>query len=326
MKLISVIIPIYNVEQYLPRCIESVRNQTYQKIEIILIDDGSTDRSSEICDKYAGEDSRIKVIHKSNGGLSSARNSGLKCAQGEYVFFVDADDFIDKKTFSVLQEKLELYQADMAICEYLFVDELGNSLEDDKKDTEGETILTGQQLLIQNTMGNIESSIVAWNKLYRRSIFAEVMFAEGKQHEDEFIFHEICNQCARIVSVKKALYFYTQRSDSIMGKGISVKSIDAIEAYIKRISYMNTIKEPQMKIACEKAIDQLYCLAYRYGKELGSDNYELNRKMRQLCKEVVAFIPILLGDSSKNIKEKLQFVVWLFSPKLFGKIWRDYRR
>lgn len=320
MKLVSVIIPIYNVEKYLKRCVESVRNQTYQKIEIILVDDGSTDRCGMICDEYDEVDNRIKVVHKKNGGLSSARNAGLRCAEGEYIFFLDADDFIDVDTFRILQEKMELHQADIAMCGCVYVDEFGK-LKEQKQERASEIVLTGEQLLVQNAMASDWMLISVCNKLYKRAIFDMLLFDEGKQFEDEFIFHNICNRCNLIIIIKEVLYFYTQRSDSITGKGNSARKVDVIEAYIKRILYMNSIAGIQMKIACERTISELYYLIYLYSRKIGSNNLELNRRMKKIRKDVLRFIPIMLKDSSKNIKEKIQLGIWLFSPKIFGRIW-----
>lgn len=320
MEIISVIIPVYNVERYLARCIESVQKQTYRHLEIILVDDGSTDHSMEICDQFAEKDSRIKVIHKKNGGLSSARNVGLELSRGEYIFFVDSDDYIDGEAFCTLIEQIKLFDADIAMCQYLKVDENGKALEKETSSVEKVKLLTGKQLLIQNSIGSEKTPVVVWNKLYKREIFKQLRFDEGKQHEDEFIFHKICFQCDTIVSIQKNLYFYTQRENSIMGKGISSQSVDALEAYLRRILSIHNIEEPEIQRACDNTIKQFYYTAFVHSRRLGFDNMELNEKMKKLRKEVFIFLPILLKSSSQNWKEKIEFGSWLLSPRIYGNI------
>ena len=213
--LISVIVPVYNVERYLVQCVDSIINQTYKKLEIILVDDGSTDNSSKICDSYIQKDNRIRVIHKQNGGLSSARNAGLDIASGEYIAFVDSDDYILPEMYEVLFRLIDENNADMGACSWQRVNEAGTPLL--KQDTSPENeILSGDEVLsIGMTRGL--TYVLAWNKLYKASIFDDLRFPEGRLHEDEFTAHHILSKCTRTVSTSAVMYMYTCRSDSIMG-------------------------------------------------------------------------------------------------------------
>ena len=164
-ELISVIVPVYNVEKYLEKCIDSIINQTYQNLEIILVDDGSTDGSGKICDEYSRKDNRIKVIHKENGGLSDARNIGIKNANGGLIGFIDSDDYITENMFEVLQKDLRKYNADISSCDIQNVNEAGECLKIIRVSTEGQTSKVFEReealkLLLEDTIKSY-----AWNKL-----------------------------------------------------------------------------------------------------------------------------------------------------------------
>ena len=169
---ISIVVPVYNVEKYLQECIDSIMAQSFTNFELILVDDGSGDRSGEICDIYSQKDARVKVIHKSNGGLSSARNAGIHIAKGEYIGFVDSDDCIEKEMFAELYKAVRKYQSDIAVCSFAQIDENGRRGEH-FSDFDTEMILSRMQAQEKYFQGYAQSMIytVAWNKLYRRSLF-----------------------------------------------------------------------------------------------------------------------------------------------------------
>ncbi|MED3820740.1 glycosyltransferase [Priestia aryabhattai] len=232
MKKISIIVPVYNVEKYLQRCIKSLIEQTYKNIEIILVNDGSTDGCKEVCESYKKIDSRIILINKENGGLSSARNVGLDAATGEYLAFVDSDDWISTNMYEVLMKLAEQHDADISECSYL--------------KTPSEEPFTNSEIQNKHTpviivKNNLEASLlhfenkwfqqVVWNKLYRRNLFHKVRFPIGKVHEDEFITYKLIYESKKLVSTTQKLYFYFERSNSIMGKGFSLKTLDRLEAF-----------------------------------------------------------------------------------------------
>lgn len=234
MDLISVIIPIYKVEKYLRQCIDSVVMQTYNNLEIILVDDGSPDSCPQICDEYAAKDDRILVIHKTNAGLSDARNKGLDIATGKYIVFVDSDDFISLDMIEKLHSSIVNNKADLAICDIKIVDEEGKeTLEDIVPLTN--TIWTRADFWHNFYYNNhCIQCVVAWNKMYKKSIIHNVRYDLGKIHEDEFIIDKIISQCNKISVMEMKLYSYRKRDDSITGEKYSCKNLDILEAYINR--------------------------------------------------------------------------------------------
>ena len=238
MLLISIIVPVYNVEKYLNRCIESILKQTYESFELILINDGSTDNSGNICDEYSENDNRIKVIHKENGGLSSARNAGIKAANGEHIVFVDSDDYVHEKMVEDLYKSIIENESDMALCNFTYVNELGDELEDRNVESPiNNEILTSYDALNRLSSSKSWYYVIACNKLYKKTLFDDIEFPYGKCHEDEFVAHKIFDKCKTISCIKKPLYYYVQRSDSIMGKQYTIKRLDAVEAFVNRTQY-----------------------------------------------------------------------------------------
>lgn len=247
-SLISIIVPVYKVEKYLRRCIESILNQTYTNIEVILVDDGSPDDCPAICDEYAQKDSRIIVIHKENGGLSDARNAGLNIAKGKFIGFVDSDDYIAPDMYQILITAALTNNADITLCNYTRVNEENIKIESlqyatDKKYSKSEFI----QELIQ-PYGSYY--VVVWNKLYRNTIFEDLRFPIGKQHEDEYVIHYMIDSSSVIVSVKDTLYYYLQRQGSIMSGEFNVKNLDYGEALLDRYYFVKSKKYYNWKNHC----------------------------------------------------------------------------
>lgn len=235
-NVISVIIPIYNVEKYIDNCIVSIVNQTYTNLEIILVDDGSPDNCPEICDNWASRDNRIKVIHKENGGLSDARNAGLAVATGDFIAFVDSDDWIDTQMYQVLYNSIINTNSDIASCgaKRVWLDgrascELINITNDYVLENEDimKALITSNGLLQ-----------VVWNKLYRKKIIEDIKFPVGLIHEDEFWSWRAIARAGRVVVIKESFYNYLQRDDSIMGAGFSTNSLLVIQAKSERQSFI----------------------------------------------------------------------------------------
>lgn len=248
---ISIIVPVYNVEKYLIRCLDSIVNQTYKNLEIILVDDGSTDRCSEICDIYAGKDKRINVIHKENGGLSDARNRGIEIATGEYLAFVDSDDYIAANMYEVLLERMLNDGSDMAVCNFLYVDEQEKLLEESNCDIPiiNECIET-RAAIHKLTEAKSWYYVVAWNKLYRKEIFRRLRYPKGKYHEDEFVIHHIIQNCRLISCVKDPMYYYVQRDKSIMSQSFNLGRMDIADALIDRYYFAKGHKYRDLKDSC----------------------------------------------------------------------------
>lgn len=232
--LISVIVPIYNVERYLEKCIKSILNQTYQNLEVILVDDGSPDNCGEICDRYSDKDPRIKVIHKQNGGLSDARNKGIDAAEGEYLAFVDSDDTIMPEMIGKLYQRIVTDQSDMAFCGYIQVDQKGNILSEVFLP---DNLLSGFDTLKESYEKNGVLYTIACNKLIKRQLFQNIRFPIGKYNEDEFTLYRVIDQCKLISILRDPLYIYVRRDNSITQESYSAKRLDGIEASYERYFY-----------------------------------------------------------------------------------------
>lgn len=230
--LISVIVPIYNVEEYIYQCVDSIVNQTYKNLEIILVNDGSPDNCGEICDDYALKDSRIKVIHKKNGGLSDARNVGLDNAQGEYILFTDSDDFIHPQFVECLYSNIG--DADMAFCDLLPYYDNETEIKNSKITSCPLKVFEDDFLLKNISTYRSPIVIVAWNKLYKRHIWNDLRYPIGKIHEDEFVIHHILDKCKKVVLCDVQLYYYRQREDSIMSNMTESRFINSIEFLVER--------------------------------------------------------------------------------------------
>lgn len=221
--LISVIVPVYKVEPWLERCVDSIRNQTYSNLEIILVDDGSPDKCGEICDRIALEDDRIKVIHRENGGLSAARNTGLDHCKGEYVGFVDSDDVIHPEMYYRLYRDLSDKGTRLAFCQPLMCYDSRVSFPSPEA---GAECLPGQDVIRESLTRIMWFS--AWTKLYHRSLFDGIRYPEGRINEDYPVTMRIFDRCDRIVVDYNKLYAYCKRGGSITTSPVSERSFDQV--------------------------------------------------------------------------------------------------
>ena len=235
--LISIIVPVYNTELYLEKCVDSIRNQTYSNLEIILVDDGSTDHCNTIVDHFATIDSRIIAIHQENGGQSKARNTGIDQAKGEFYLFVDSDDYIDENMIEQMYKRIQRDQSDLAICGHLFVDEIGNEL---GVFTMHDSVQTGFQILekaYEGTKNDYLVNSIIWNKLYKRFLFERIRFPEGRVHEDEATVYKLLDQCHKVSILSEPFYYYVRHSNSTMTSKYSVRRLDGVEACYERYFY-----------------------------------------------------------------------------------------
>lgn len=319
--IISVIIPIYNVQQYLDRCVKSVADQTYSHLEIILVDDGSPDDCGRMCDDWARRDGRIKVIHKENGGLSDARNAGIDAAKGDYIMFVDSDDYIAPDMVQRLYDALTGASADMSLCNLLYVDENGNPLPERNANSPiRDEVISGDEALQKLSLPQNHYYVVAWNKLYRRLLFRGIRFPKGKIHEDEFTAHHLLGQCTRIACVAEPCYFYVQRSGSIMqGQFKSGKSLlHKAEAFLDRALYLDA---RGMRSPAGKAYISAVTLLANYDKDqrtpaLMEEAEALRaslKKQRRMCRVCSA-------------KEKMKIGLFFLSPTLYRCLMRFIHR
>lgn len=245
-SLISVIVPIYNAEQYLEKCIDSIINQTYTNFEIILVNDGSTDNSGSICDEYAKKDSRIRVIHKENGGLSSARNVGLDNANGEYVSFVDSDDWIEQDMLETLYNSCEENNAEISCGGRYDVYPKSTIVGLCPKNSE----CISRIEMIKKLFASVECDCSVCDKLFKRSLFNEIRFPIGQINEDEAIFYNLLGGATCIALVNKPLYNYFHRASSISTSDFTERKLIYMENAIK-IKNLVIEKYPELRYEAE---------------------------------------------------------------------------
>ena len=235
MPKFSIIIPVYNVEKYLKKCLESIKNQSYKDYEVIIVNDGSTDKSKDILDEYD-----YKVINQKNQGLSVARNNGVKKAKGKYLIFVDSDDYIEKDYVEVLYNNLIKEDADLSCCSLyeVFKNEIKNKSKKDKY------YVMNSYETIEKTFTDEGLNVYVWNKLYKKELFKNIKFPVNKNSEDIYVMHEIISSCKKIVYESIPKYYYVQRKNSIVNN-INKINIDSIEASLHAVNYLKNNKELQ---------------------------------------------------------------------------------
>lgn len=273
MAEVSIIVPVYQVEKYIRQCVDSILAQTFTDFELILVDDGSKDRSGQICDEYALKDGRVKVIHKENGGLSDARNKGMDRAAGNYFMFVDSDDHIAPTMVECLYQRIIAADADIAVCNFQYYFE-NDSKRDFSTNIQSE-VLSGTEIFY-NRKNDRSYGIwtVAWNKLYKRDTVGAIRFRFGKYHEDEFWANDIYQMEIKVVTIPECLYYYRQRNNSIMGKKSIARDFDILEALWERIAVY--LKEQKYAAQAYKVL--IYSLEYlEESKQLITNQEEKDR-------------------------------------------------
>ncbi len=288
MEKISIIIPVYNVEDYLDRCIKSVVSQTYKNLEIILVDDGSTDICPAMCDKWADNDIRIKVIHKKNGGLSDARNAGMKEATGKYFFFIDSDDFISSDCIECLKVALDNNNCQIAIgsLEKVCNDKIYNGTFSNSVRVVNKFDYWKEYYI--NLFDNPFFSGVLINgccKLIERSLFDNIEFPYGKINEDTFTTYRVFDNAKSIAIVDRPLYFYEIRSSSISHKRKEVSHFDILDALEERVDYF-VLKCHDEQLIKYAFIDLLDNQIERY--LIAKSSYENLSLAREIKKKFVA--------------------------------------
>lgn len=280
--MISVIVPVYRVEQYLDACIESILGQTFQDFELILVDDGSPDNCGEICDRYAGQDARIRVVHQENRGLSGARNTGTGLAEGKYITYIDSDDRIGPEYLEVLYNNAVEYRAQVSVCGYCLVweHESGQSRNGQNK-KKGEQdfhtlVYTGRQAAEKIVKESTRAMITAWGKLYHRDLKPLLVYPEGKTHEDEFVTYRVFYAARRVAVSNRPLYHYLQRSGSIMNDDFREKRLDKIRALREAVTFFRENNDRELeRYARKRYLTNLQIAWYRTAKFL-PDRKELS--------------------------------------------------
>ena len=305
--LISIIVPIYKTEEYLPKCIESILAQTYANFELILVDDGSPDKCPQICDEYAEKDSRIKVIHKENGGLSSARNSGLDIAKGEYIGYVDSDDYIEPVMYEKMIHSIMGRNADLCICRIQAENPNGDFVSQSPISDEDQ-LFTREDMLHLLVYECLAKYICPFNKLYHKRLFAHNRYSIGKINEDEAIIHHIFGESHGTVFINDILYHYIIRDGSIIHSQVSVKNLDMVDALIDRAEYfLNNGKRQHAACVYISAMDTLVTIYSQLDRTA-----ETSRIAARLREAILRRINEA-DFSEQTFKNKLKIILFIIS-------------
>lgn len=306
MSKISVIVPVYKVEKYLDRCIESILSQTFTDFELILVDDGSPDNCPDMCDKWAKKDNRIRVVHKENGGLSSARNAGLDIMTGEYVTFIDSDDYVSEVYLEKLFAALIDNSADVSVC--------GQALEKRKEQISQSSnsiiILSGSKACMEIYHPQLDTiMIIACSKLFKKTCFDGIRFPVGRIHEDEFTTYKILFECSSVAIIQDKLYYYSSsNSNSIMNSPFSLKRYDLMIAFDESLQFYQ-----------EKHANELYIAAHER-KERSQANYSFMARKAKIYSKVPKQYRISWFEAWKTIEsgmdnDRFEFYMSEYYPK-----------
>lgn len=319
-NMVSVIVPVYGVEEYLPLCLDSILAQNYSNIEVILVEDESPDRCAEICDDYARKDVRVRVFHKKNGGAASARNIGLDNAFGKYVCFVDSDDVICNTYISMLVNKLEESESDIAVCSYY---KLYKSKKEKVECVRSNEVICQKEYLLQ-FLDDWTCSLI-WNKIFKKEKIGRIRFAEGHKIDDEFFTYQVVMNSDKVILFDEPLYEYRMRLSSVMGEAKKYEReiiLDKLEYMVERYRKV-TMKFPDLKNSyIRNLMDNLIILLHKsqYYDDLQLMVWAYIRKYKW------AFL-----FSSASIKEKIGYLYAVYrsqnlteSPKVEKKIMEDY--
>lgn len=269
MPQISVIVPVYKVEAYLPACVESVLAQSFSDFELILVDDGSPDGCGTLCDAYAARDPRIRVIHQPNGGLSAARNAGMDIAAGRYLTFIDSDDYVAPDYLELLYRNAEGSGAELAVCRTrLFRDGQAPAAAPSAAEADSK-LLSGREAVVLLYRGDDAVPVNAWGKLYRRELIADLRFPVGKLHEDQAFVPIACWRSEAVTTVNARAYYYRDRPESITSKKFSVKRYDDIWGVDQCLAFFRQKGETEILRAAENKRKRLLCVYAIYAKRDG---------------------------------------------------------
>ena len=318
MDQISIVVPVYNVENCLSYCVESLRQQTYKNIEIILVDDGSTDSSGEICDQYAREDDRIKVLHIENGGLSNARNTGVKESSTDWIVFIDSDDYYDHRAIEYLVELRDKYRVDLVATPVIEVRDYENSdfLGDFREKYSGK--LDRRTALEQMFYGNYVGTH-SGGKLYKKEILLRFPYPNGMLYEDLALAYEHIASCENIAVSDLTLYKYYRRPGSIVNSKYSDRLLDFYKAMEWNRSYIERDYSGDRDMRRALNVRYVFNGLHIVHAMLSSDMYAEVNKIR---KEYIQYFKDVVPNSNVTRKNKMKYILLLVSAKLYKKIRR----
>ena len=314
MEQISVIVPVYKVAKYLDKCVQSIVNQTYTNLEIILVDDGSPDECGTMCDAWANKDSRIRVVHKQNGGLSDARNAGLAVATGSLISFIDSDDWIAPDFLQLLYQGIESTQAQIAECAVDLVDEDGSTVSSrgPQKPEAVDKMEALRRLVLEEGVYQ-----TVWNKLYRREVIEGILFEKGKYNEDDFWTYRVFDRIDKLALVEKPMYFYLQRGGSIMGVGYNPRRLEGLEARFQRMEYLSKYEKLKNLTRQQFMLDLMWHLQSILLHLKGQDQESAAATVLKM-KKATPLVP--LGKLTVNIKYRLWYQGFVWMPRVTAKL------
>lgn len=312
--LISVVVPIYNVEKYLKRCIESIRCQTYSNLEIILVDDGSPDNCGCICDDYRKKDNRIKVIHKENGGLSDARNAGIKIVNGKYLTCIDSDDFVSPYFIENLWNAVKESQCDIATSWFIEFYE-GDSIPNPHKLELKDVQVLSRECFYERMLYQKGVEISAWGKLYRSDLFKGIEYPVGKLYEDIPTTYLLIEKVTKVAVIPNVDYYYFQRKTSIAQANFSIRKMDAIN-HMGNLKDFITLNYPVLRKAAECRYFSTVCNILFQIKET-----EFEEQKRELWNEVKKYRYSVMTNSAGRKKARVAAFISYGGYKLLHMIY-----
>ena len=316
---ISVIVAVYNIEKYIAHCIESLISQTYRDLEILLVVDGATDASGAICEKYAVKDDRIRVIYRENGGLSAARNTGITQATGEYIAFVDGDDWIEPAMYETMAGLAHKNQADLVACRYKCI--YKDSVKDDS--TGKVTVYTEPFSMLLQYLKEDEAYLIqhaAWNKLYKRELLGEERFPEGEWYEDVVFSAKILSRVKTGVYIDQAFYNYVcEREGSIMNAGMTERVFtDQIPAYLKKEAFLLTLPDKEAVSVHRYYFYKRLLIFYReLCKKENRHLRKYQKELKKILRERKETFPDVFGVSIAQKSDIYKLRIFMISPLLF---------
>jgi glycosyltransferase involved in cell wall biosynthesis len=318
---ISIIVPVYNLEPLLPKCVESILTQTFTDFELILVNDGSTDRSGELCDEFAKLDNRIVVIHKSNGGVASSRNAGLEAAKGSYIGFVDNDDFVNEHMFETLYTNAIIHESEIVVCDFLKVNETQDIDTKKRKINFKVEHFNNVESLNQIYTDNNLTFICPWNKLYKKSLFNEIKYELGNINDDETVAHQLLYESKKTTYIHTELYYYVQREGSQINSAFHIKRLCKVYALKDRVEFFKSKNEIELH---EKALKHFMDKFFWYYFLAKTTLKGVDRELKELKVTFDQTLIYLLKHKGISWKQKLMCVLFRTSPKLFEFV-KDFK-
>lgn len=311
---ISIIVPVYNLKSLLPRCVESILAQTFTDFELILVNDGSTDGSENLCERYAEQDKRIKVIHKENGGVASSRNIGLQAASGAYIGFVDNDDHIHPAMFETLYRQAKTDDADMVICDYVKLLEDEQSMETPVDPNAVVEHFDSTAALQQLYEPNAITYIVPWNKLYKKHLFNGITYEHGFICDDETVIHQLLYRCRKISYIQQGLYYYVQRKDSQANASFNKQKLHIVYALKGREKFFRKkgLRELQQK-ALSMYLEAFF-VKYNQAKSTLPDAQSELKKMKRTFNRSLFFLWL---HREMGWRKKIMCTLFFIHPSLY---------